>query len=199
MRSFLVVICILIFLQCSRQGQLSFLEITKQVNFNGPIEKSGLELVEQYGNIKDLSLVSHPEGFTTYPPLSGLADSEAIEDWVFRFESHPFVPFKFRTGKLTIPIRVMKGQPVLGPPSIKFMFDTKVQSELAYQYLVDVYEKVSTRKRFSRQADSQTAEFTDNNSKSIGEVTFLQGKGNIIDGPYILIFGIGNDLDIEKH
>ena len=164
---------------------------------NAPVETASEELVNFFDKSKHLSRIIY-EGYTTYPPLAALGGPEIMPDVHFRFESHPFVPFRFRTGKMTVVVRKVKDKITYGPTDIKFMFDTKEESEGAYQYLVSLYQNVSTRKRFHRSADSQTAEFTDDNSKSIKEVMFTAGTGSVVDGPYVLIFGIGNDLDIES-
>ena len=84
---------------------------------------------------------------------------------------------------------------VFSSPFLKFIFDSKEQSEIAFSELINTYSKLSTRKRFSNDENTKNAEFTDDNSKSIQEIGFEAGKGDVLANGYVIVIGLGNDID----
>ena len=171
---------------------------TRELFFNGDILNSNSELVEFYKKSQFLSLAPPPEGYTVYPPLSALGSDGRSEDYIFRFKTHPFLPVKFREGELKISSRNRNNKTDYSEPALKFFFDTKEELELGYNKLVEIFSELSTRKRFSSYDDHKLAEFSDDNSRSIKEVCFLQGQWDVVAKGYVLVFGLGNDMDIEK-
>jgi hypothetical protein len=198
MRSLLFIICIVTFTNCSNKEPVTFDTTTRRIFFNGDVYKNDRELVEFYKSSKYLSLDRPPKGYTLYPPLSALGQDGRQQQYTFRFRTHPYVSFSFREGELIISSRKSNDGEVFSFPTLKFIFDSKEQSELAYNKLLDTYSKLSTRKRFSSYKDTKNAEFTDDNSKEIKEVSFLQGKGDTLANGYVIVFGLGNDLDNDK-
>ena|SRR5258706_8241217 len=198
MRSLLTIICIVIFTQCSNKGLVTFDTITRQIFFNGDIQNSNKDLIEFYKKSKYLSLNPPPKGYTLYPPLSALGENGRSPTYTFRFKTHPHLSFHFKEGELIISSRIKNDDTIYNEPVMKFFFDTKEQLELGYKELVDVYTKLSTRKKFSSYKDTKNAEFTDDESKSIKEVGFLQGNWDNLANGYVLVFGLGNDIDIDK-
>jgi hypothetical protein len=174
---------------------LTFDTRTKEIFFNGDIQRGGKNLIEFYKSSEFLSLDPPPEGYTTYPPLSALGLDGRTDHHTFRFRKHPYLSIPFREGELIITSRYRNNRKVYSEPALKFFFDTKEQLELGYNQLVDIYSKLSTRKRFSSYKETKNAEFTDDNSKSIKEVGFLQGNWDELANGYVLVFGLGNDID----
>jgi hypothetical protein len=177
---------------------VNFDTTTRHIFFNGNIAKSDKSLINFYKNSKYLSLDPPPEGYTIYPPLSALGQAGPHEQFVFRFKTHPYISFKFKEGELIISLIKTKYSEKYSAPVLKFIFTTKQQSELAYQELVETFNELSTRKRFSSYKNTKNAEFTDDSSKSLKEIGFLQGEGDILTNGYVIVFGLGNDLDIDK-
>ena len=198
MRTHITILIVLSLMQCSNKDASMFETQTKQIFFNADIQKSGKDLFEFYKTSDFLSLDPPPEGYTLYPPLSALGADGQRDYHTFRFRKHPYLYIPFREGELIITSRDNKNTKVYSEPVLKFFFDTKPQMELAYNQLIDIYAKLSTRKRFSSYKETKNAEFTDDNSKSIKEVGFLQGRWDELAKGYVIVFGLGNDMDIDK-
>lgn len=194
MQSRLITIILVTLVQCSNKDTVTFDSTTRQIFFQADVSNNN-GLLEFYKNSKYLSLDPPPQGYTTYPPLSALGQGGRSEQYIFRFCTHPFFSFPFREGELTISKRKANSKELYSSPMLKFIFETQEQSEHAYKELVDIYTKLSTRKRFSNYKDMKNAEFTDDKSNSIKEIGFLQGKGDIIANGYVIVFGLGNDID----
>ena len=182
--------------QCSTKQHMNFDSKTRLIFFNGAIEKSDESLIEFYKKSKHLSLDPPPEGNSIYPPLSALRQEYPSEKYIFRFRTHPYVSFKFREGELMISKLNNNYKKVFSSPFLKFIFDSKEQSEIAFSELINTYSKLSTRKRFSSDDSTKNAEFTDDNSKSIQEIGFEAGKGDVLANGYVIIIGPGNDIDL---
>ena len=198
MRSLLFIFFILTFFQCSNKEPVTFDTTTRRIFFNGDIYKNDIALLEFYKRSKHLSLEPPLKGYTLYPPLSALGQDGRQQHYTFRFRTHPYVSFSFREGELIISSRKSNDGEVFGFPTLKFVFDSKEQSELAYNNLLNIYSKLSTRKRFGSYKNTKNAEFTDDKSTGIKEVGFLQGKGDTLTNGYVIILGLGNDLDNDK-
>jgi hypothetical protein len=172
---------------------------TKQIFFNADIEKSSKGLLDFYKTSKFLLLDPPPKGYTLYPPLSALGEGGRTDYHTFRFRKHPYLDIPFREGELIITSRDMNNTKVYSEPVLKFFFDTIQQMEFAYKQLTDIYSKLSTRKRFRNYKETINAEFTDDNSKSIKGVGFLQGGWDELAKGFVIVFGLGNDMDNYKH
>jgi hypothetical protein len=177
---------------------MTFVAKTKEMFLNGDIQNSGKDLLKFYKDSKFLLLDPPPDGYTVYPPLSALGLNGRIEHHIFHFKQHPSLSIPFRDGELIITSSERNNTRVYSEPVLKFYFDTKQKMELAYNQLVDSYSKLSTRKRFSSYKETKNAEFTDDNSKTIKAIGFLQGSWDELAKGYVLVFGLGNDMDIDK-
>ena len=198
MRSLLIILTILTLMQCSKNDVATFETQTKHIFFNAEIDKSGEDLYKFYKSSDFLSLDPPSGGYTLYPALSALGAGGRTDYHTFRFRKHPYLDIAFREGELIITSRDKNNIKDYSEPVLKFFFDTKQQMELAYNQLTDIYTKLSTRKRFSSYKDTKNAEFTDDNSKSVKDVGFLQGNWDELAKGYVIVFGLGNDLDIDK-
>ena len=199
------IFAILLLLSCNQKPgassktltQLTFDTRTRQIFFNAKVDQSSKDLLEFYKSSEYLSLDPPQKSYTVYPPLSALGQDSLSEQYAFRFKTHPYLSFRFREGDLLISKTKSNGKELYSPPTLKFIFDTQEQSELAYKELVDIYSKLSTRKRFSNYKDRNTAEFTDDKSSAIKNIGLLQGKGDALANGYIIVFRLGNDRDIH--
>jgi hypothetical protein len=197
------IFAILLLLACNQKPgtssktstQLTFDTTTRQIFFNAKVDKSSKDLVEFYKSSEYLTLNPPQKTYTLYPPLSALGQDSLSEQYSFRFKTHPYLSFKFREGDLLISKTKSDGKERYSPPTLKFIFDTQEQSELAYKELVDIYSKLSTRKRFSNYKDRNTAEFTDDKSTAIRKIHFVQAKADIFVNGYLILFGLGNDTE----
>lgn len=198
MRHLLIILCIAIFMQCSHKSVTTFDATTRQIFFNADVEKVNEGLLKYCKGSKYLLLDTPRVNHTDYPPLSAATKEKSYLNSTFRFKTHPFVSFKFREGAFYITGIKSQGKELYNPPILKFIFDTKEEAELAYEELIGAYTPLSTKKRFQSSENSKTAEFTDDKSKTIREVGLLVGKGDILTNGYVLIFALGNDMDIDK-
>jgi hypothetical protein len=198
MRYLLTIITAVAFMQCSTKEPVTFETKTKEIFFHADVQKDGKELFEFYKKSSFLSLAPPPEGYTTYPPLSALGQGGRTDYHTFRFARHPYLDIPLKNGELIITSRDRDNSKVYSEPVLKFFFAKKEDMESAYNQLVEVYNKLSTRKRFSSYKDTKNAEFTDDNAQAIKEVGFLQGRWDELAQGYVLVFGIGNDIDIDK-
>ena len=173
----------------------SFEKTTREIFFNGNIQKSDKSLVEYYKNSKFLTLDPPLAGYTLYPPLSALGGNERRESITFRFKKHPYLSFFFREGELSIRTRESNKTKHYGEPYLRFFFDTKDQLDLAYNHLIKTYAGISTRNKIDTSENHINAQFTDDNSKVIREIYFTQwGWDELVKG-YVLLFMTGNDLE----
>jgi hypothetical protein len=193
MRNLVAILFILTVVQCSRKQTVTLASTTKQLFFDGHIEKSDAGLIEFYKHSKYLSFVPR-EGYTIYPPLSALGQEGPDERNTFHFTTHPYLSFPFREGELLIIVRKSQGKKVYDPPLLKLAFDTKEQSELALQELTDRFSKLSTMKRFITNEDTKKAAFTDENVKPYYGIELTQYMGDALTKGYVIWFFLGNDL-----
>ena len=198
MRSLLTILIILSLFHCSKNDASAFEIQTRRLFFDADLLKSGEAIFRFYRASDFLVLDPPPEGYTVYPPLSAIGSDGRIDNHVFRFTKHPYLNIPLRGGELIISSREKDNKRVYSEPALKFFFDTEQQMEYAYEQLSELYSKLSTRKRFSSSGDRKNAEFTDDNAKSIKEVGFLQGGWDDLENGYVIVFGLGNDLDIDK-
>jgi hypothetical protein len=198
MRHLLTIITAVAFMQCSTNEPLTFETKTKGIFFGADLQKDGKELFAFYKESTFLSLAPPPEGYTMYPPLSALGQDRRTDYHTFRFDKHPNLNIPFEKGELIITSSNKDNTKVYSEPVLKFFFATKEDLELGYNQLVEDYNRLSTRKRFSSHKDAKNAEFTDDKAKVIKEVGFMQGRWDELAQGYVLVFGLGNDMDIDK-
>lgn len=198
MRSLLTILTVVVFMQCSMKEPVTFETKTKEIFFGAEVQKDGKELFEFYKKSTFLSLAPPTEGYTIYPPLGALVQGGKTDYHTFRFDKHLYLDIPLKKGELIINSTDKDNTKFYSGPVLKFFFANRNDMESAYNQLVEVYTKLSTRKRISAYKDTKNAEFTDDNAKAIKEIGFLQGHWDELAQGYVIVFGLGNDLDIDK-
>jgi hypothetical protein len=194
MRSLLMAISIMMFVQCTDKKAMTFEIATSQIFFDATLSNANKQLFDFYKTSKDLSY-EPPQGWTIYPPLSALGQKGHSETHTFHFTTHPYLEFRFREGELIFVNRKSDDREEYGKPFIKFLFDTEEQSDTAYKMLVEEFTKLSSRKRMDSNPSTKSAEFTNDNSSLVIQVTISQGKGYNFPIPYVITFWLENDMD----
>ena len=180
--------------QIKIHGQEKFEDVGNKIFFNVWIQKpdsSILPFVKKYVPF----LASEPKGWKVHLSMTTEKEPETLTIQSFIFTHHPYVNFKFSEGQIDFLTRETENVTVgIRDIHLWFMFDTLNDAELAFASLVEMFEKLSTKKDIRNDHLKKTAEFIDEKSDSHqNKVEFILMEDELNKNKFKIFFRIGMD------
>jgi hypothetical protein len=115
----------------------------------------------------------------------------------FYFKQHPLLPFSFRQGKIELDSYKTDTTYSLTNLMLFLEFAKKSDAEKVYEFLVDNFSKLSTRKKLLKEGDVETAVFTNANSSEPKAILIEKGENDNTLKGYTIVIGFGSDTLID--